>query len=214
MLHFPRNLRACTGVDQPVGQPHHVRHPHGDPQRQCKLTVDISSSLSPPCCLQGSRPALFVPEISFELLVKRQIKRLEDPGLRCVELVHEELQRIIQHCGAQVPPSPSATLDPPPLESFLARIHSLSAPARANRRRCHPTAAPSSARDQPHGGESRRHRTGVHQHQTSRLPRSRTDPQSADRRRPGLAHVPTGKPSSSSHSTEKNNHADGGCLGD
>jgi len=43
-----------------------------------------------------------VPEVSFELLVKRQIKRLEDPGLRCVELVHEELQRIIQHCGAQV----------------------------------------------------------------------------------------------------------------
>lgn len=51
---------------------------------------------------QGSRPALFVPEVSFELLVKRQIKRLEDPSLRCVELVHEELQRIIQHCGAQV----------------------------------------------------------------------------------------------------------------
>jgi dynamin 1-like protein len=51
---------------------------------------------------QGSRPALFVPEIAFELLVKRQIKRLEDPSLRCVELVHEELQRIIQHCGAQV----------------------------------------------------------------------------------------------------------------
>jgi len=49
----------------------------------------------------GPRPALFVPEVSFELLVKRQIKRLEDPGLRCVELVHEELQRIIQHCGAQ-----------------------------------------------------------------------------------------------------------------
>ena len=52
--------------------------------------------------IQGSRPALFVPEISFELLVKRQIKRLEDPSLCCVDLVHEELQRIIQHCGAQV----------------------------------------------------------------------------------------------------------------
>ncbi|XP_062522189.1 dynamin-1-like protein isoform X2 [Corticium candelabrum] len=47
----------------------------------------------------GPRPALFVPEIAFELLVKRQIKRLEDPSLRCVELVYEELQRIIQHCG-------------------------------------------------------------------------------------------------------------------
>lgn len=49
--------------------------------------------------LQGPRPALFVPEISFELLVKRQVKRLEEPSLRCVELVHEEMQRIIQHCS-------------------------------------------------------------------------------------------------------------------
>ena len=70
----------------------------------------------------GPRPALFVPEVSvvycsitsgstlywssyqvsFELLVKRQIKRLEEPSLRCVELVHEEMQRIIQHCGNEV----------------------------------------------------------------------------------------------------------------
>lgn len=49
----------------------------------------------------GPRPSLFVPEISFELLVKRQIRRLEEPSLRCVELVHEEMQRIIQHCGTQ-----------------------------------------------------------------------------------------------------------------
>ena len=48
---------------------------------------------------QGPRPALFVPEVSFELLVKRQVKRLEEPSLRCVELVHEEMQRIIQHCS-------------------------------------------------------------------------------------------------------------------
>ncbi|XP_028852762.1 dynamin-1-like protein isoform X2 [Denticeps clupeoides] len=48
----------------------------------------------------GPRPALFVPEVSFELLVKKQIKRLEEPSMRCVELVHEELQRIIQHCSS------------------------------------------------------------------------------------------------------------------
>lgn len=47
----------------------------------------------------GTRPALFVPEVSFELLVKRQIRRLEEPSLRCVELVHEEMQSIIQQCG-------------------------------------------------------------------------------------------------------------------
>lgn len=51
------------------------------------------------CVPQGPRPALFVPEVSFELLVKRQVKRLEEPSLRCVELVHEEMQRIIQHCS-------------------------------------------------------------------------------------------------------------------
>lgn len=50
----------------------------------------------------GPRPALFVPEISFELLVKRQIRRLEEPSLRCVELVHEEMQRIVQHAFSQV----------------------------------------------------------------------------------------------------------------
>nr|XP_032511723.1 dynamin-1-like protein isoform X5 [Danaus plexippus plexippus] len=50
----------------------------------------------------GPRPALFVPEVSFELLVKRQIRRLEDPSQRCVELVHEEMQRIVQHCGTEV----------------------------------------------------------------------------------------------------------------
>jgi dynamin 1-like protein len=40
-----------------------------------------------------------VPEVSFELLVKRQIKHLEEPSLCCVELVHEEMQRIIQLCS-------------------------------------------------------------------------------------------------------------------
>jgi dynamin 1-like protein len=50
----------------------------------------------------GPRPALFIPEVSFELLVKRQIRRLEEPSLLCVELVHEEMQRIIQHCGTEV----------------------------------------------------------------------------------------------------------------
>lgn len=41
-------------------------------------------------------------QVTFELLVKRQIRRLEEPSLRCVELVHEEMQRIIQHCGTEI----------------------------------------------------------------------------------------------------------------
>jgi len=43
----------------------------------------------------GPRAALFVPEESFETLVKSQIKRLEEPSLQCVELVYDELKRIV-----------------------------------------------------------------------------------------------------------------------
>ncbi|XP_020785637.1 dynamin-1-like protein isoform X2 [Boleophthalmus pectinirostris] len=59
-------------------------------------TIDILTAIRN---ATGPRPSLFVPEISFELLVKKQVKRLEEPSLRCVELVHEEMQRIIQHCS-------------------------------------------------------------------------------------------------------------------
>lgn len=51
----------------------------------------------------GTRPSLFVPEISFDLLVRRQIARLEAPGIQCVEMVLEELQRLAQHCESQMP---------------------------------------------------------------------------------------------------------------
>ncbi len=46
----------------------------------------------------GPRPALFVSEMAFELLVMKQIRLLLQPSLQCVELVYEELQRIIQYC--------------------------------------------------------------------------------------------------------------------
>ncbi|KAL0585757.1 hypothetical protein ABG067_004480 [Albugo candida] len=46
----------------------------------------------------GPRQSLFVPEISFELLAKRQIKRLEQPGLQCVDLIFDELQRVASQC--------------------------------------------------------------------------------------------------------------------
>ncbi|KAG0242137.1 Dynamin- GTPase protein [Actinomortierella wolfii] len=49
----------------------------------------------------GPRPSLFVPEIAFDLLVKPQIKLLEPPSLRCVELAYEELVKICHSCGGK-----------------------------------------------------------------------------------------------------------------
>lgn len=43
----------------------------------------------------GSSPALFVGTTAFELIVKQQIKRLEDPSIKCVSLVYDELVRIL-----------------------------------------------------------------------------------------------------------------------
>ena len=54
----------------------------------------------------GPRPSLFVPEAAFDLLVKPQIKLLEAPSLRCVEMVYEELVKICHTCTSVVSPQP------------------------------------------------------------------------------------------------------------
>jgi len=43
----------------------------------------------------GTRPSLFVPEISFDLLVRRQIVRLEQPGLDCLDKVQDEMLKMV-----------------------------------------------------------------------------------------------------------------------
>ncbi|CCE80340.1 Piso0_003456 [Millerozyma farinosa CBS 7064] len=45
----------------------------------------------------GPRPSLFVPELAFDLLVKPQIKLLQEPSHRCVEMVYEELMKLIHN---------------------------------------------------------------------------------------------------------------------
>lgn len=46
----------------------------------------------------GPRNALFVPEVPFEVLVRRQIARLLDPSLQCLRFVHDELIKISRAC--------------------------------------------------------------------------------------------------------------------
>jgi dynamin 1-like protein len=43
----------------------------------------------------GTRQTLFVPEVSFELLAKQQIARLEEPAIRCCHQVFDEMIRIV-----------------------------------------------------------------------------------------------------------------------
>eukprot|EP00252_Welwitschia_mirabilis_P025374 TRINITY_DN7890_c0_g2_i1.p1 TRINITY_DN7890_c0_g2~~TRINITY_DN7890_c0_g2_i1.p1 ORF type:complete len:461 (+),score=106.86 TRINITY_DN7890_c0_g2_i1:84-1385(+) len=46
----------------------------------------------------GPRNALFVPEVPFEILVRRQIARLLDPSLQCARFIYEELLKISRTC--------------------------------------------------------------------------------------------------------------------
>ncbi|CAH1445056.1 unnamed protein product [Lactuca virosa] len=54
----------------------------------------------------GPRSALFVPEIPFEVLIRRQIARLLDPSVQCARFIYDELIKMSHHYGLQ----PSETM--------------------------------------------------------------------------------------------------------
>ncbi|CAO3599123.1 unnamed protein product [Absidia cylindrospora] len=62
-----------------------------DPLEQIK-DVDIRTILYNS---SGSSPALFVATTAFEVIVKQQIKRLEEPSIKCINMVYDELVRIL-----------------------------------------------------------------------------------------------------------------------
>lgn len=49
----------------------------------------------------GSAPSLFVGTQAFEVLVKQQIHRMEDPSIRCINLIFDELVRILSQIISQ-----------------------------------------------------------------------------------------------------------------
>ncbi|XP_019440334.1 PREDICTED: dynamin-related protein 3A-like isoform X2 [Lupinus angustifolius] len=46
----------------------------------------------------GPKSALFVPEVPFEVLVRRQISHLLDPSLQCARFIYDELIKISHRC--------------------------------------------------------------------------------------------------------------------
>ncbi|KAF9821617.1 hypothetical protein IEO21_00463 [Rhodonia placenta] len=50
----------------------------------------------------GSTPAVFVGTQAFEVIVKQQIKRLEEPSIKCCQLVYDELIRILGQVLAKI----------------------------------------------------------------------------------------------------------------
>lgn len=45
---------------------------------------------------------LFTPDMAFEAIVKKQISRLKEPCLKCVDLVVQELSNVVRFCTERV----------------------------------------------------------------------------------------------------------------
>ncbi|XP_074025554.1 dynamin-1 shibire isoform X2 [Leptinotarsa decemlineata] len=48
--------------------------------------------------IHGIRVGLFTPDMAFEAIVKKQISRLKEPSLKCVDLVVQELSNVVRMC--------------------------------------------------------------------------------------------------------------------
>jgi replication fork clamp-binding protein CrfC len=51
---------------------------------------------------KGPRSALFIPEQAFEMLVRTQVSRLEEPCLKCCDHVFDELIKICEHAEKEL----------------------------------------------------------------------------------------------------------------
>ena len=52
--------------------------------------------------ITGIRVGLFTPDMAFEAIVKKQISRLKEPSIKCIDLVVQELTNVVRMCSEKV----------------------------------------------------------------------------------------------------------------
>jgi len=48
------------------------------------------------------RTGLFTPDMAFETIVKRQIEQFKTPSVKCVDMVIDELSKVVHKCTEKV----------------------------------------------------------------------------------------------------------------
>lgn len=56
----------------------------------------------------AGRTGLFTPDLAFEAIVKKQVVKLKEPCLKCVDLVIQELINTVRQCTSKVSNRPEA----------------------------------------------------------------------------------------------------------
>lgn len=71
------------------------------------LSLSPSSHVSLSVSLCVLRTGLFTPDLAFEAIVKKQIIKLKEPCLKCIDLVIQELINTVRQCTNKVLQYPS-----------------------------------------------------------------------------------------------------------
>lgn len=82
----------------------------------------FTPTLCPPGCsllslLLGCRTGLFTPDLAFEATVKKQVQKLKEPSIKCVDMVVSELTSTIRKCSEKVWPPGRGWAQPAPRPS-------------------------------------------------------------------------------------------------
>ena len=66
------------------------------------MVLDIPFLNVPSLFIKGIRVGLFTPDMAFEAIVKKQIARLKEPSLKCIDLVVQELTNVVRTVADKV----------------------------------------------------------------------------------------------------------------
>ena len=80
--------------------------------RDVRFGVEVDHSESQPtdekvsyaltCACDCFRTGLFTPDMAFETIVKRQIEQFKTPSVKCVDMVVDELSKVVHKCTEKV----------------------------------------------------------------------------------------------------------------
>ena len=82
----------------------------------CTLTLTLCVCVSVCVCVYmcALRTGLFTPDLAFEAIVKKQVVKLKEPCLKCIDQVIQELINTVRQCSSKVPLKRTQAAVPPP----------------------------------------------------------------------------------------------------
>ncbi|PNJ45602.1 DNM1 isoform 21, partial [Pongo abelii] len=69
--------------------------------------------------IHGIRTGLFTPDLAFEATVKKQVQKLKEPSIKCVDMVVSELTATIRKCSEKLAKRPGNVQRQPEWKKML-----------------------------------------------------------------------------------------------